>query len=54
MSKTQRADRGSGDFASLHQGKYSTDDNWRLQAFDSTIPPDGNWKPVTPLVNDPN
>jgi ABC-type branched-subunit amino acid transport system substrate-binding protein len=45
------ADRGSGPYASLHQGKYSTDDNWRLQAYDSSIPPEGNWKPVTPLEN---
>jgi ABC-type branched-subunit amino acid transport system substrate-binding protein len=48
------ANRGSGDYASLHQGKYSTDDNWRLQAYDSTLPPEGNWKPITPLENVPN
>ena len=41
--------RGSGPYSSLHAGKYSADDNFRLQAYDSTIPPVGNWKPVTPL-----
>jgi ABC-type branched-subunit amino acid transport system substrate-binding protein len=45
------ANRGSGPYASLHAGKYSTDDNWRLQEFDSSIPPEGNWKPITPLAN---
>ena len=29
--------RGSGPYSSLHTGKYSADDNWRLQAYDSTI-----------------
>ncbi len=43
------ANRGSGPYSSLHAGKYSTEDNWRLQAFDSTIKPAGNWKPLTPL-----
>jgi ABC-type branched-subunit amino acid transport system substrate-binding protein len=43
------ANRGSGDFASLHAGKYTTDDNWRLQEYDSSIPPEGNWKAITPL-----
>jgi len=47
----QIANRGSGPYASLHAGKYSTDDNWRLQEFDSSIPPEGNWKPITPLRN---
>jgi hypothetical protein len=45
------ANRGSGDYASLHQGKYSTDDNWRLQEYDSSIKPEGNWKAITPLEN---
>jgi hypothetical protein len=43
--------RGSGPYSSLHTGKYAADDNWRLQAYDSTIPPEGNWKAVTPLQN---
>ena len=43
--------RGSGDFSSIHTGKYSADDNWRLQAYDSTIGASGNWKALTPLQN---
>jgi ABC-type branched-subunit amino acid transport system substrate-binding protein len=45
------ANRGSGPYSSIHQGKYSAEDNWRLQEYDSTIPPSGNWKPITPLQN---
>ena len=41
--------KGSGPYSSLHTNKYSADDNWRLQAYDPTIPPEGNWKPITPL-----
>jgi len=41
--------RGSGPYSSLKAGKYSADDNFRLQKYDSTIPPEGNWTPVTPL-----
>jgi len=41
--------RGSGQYSSLHTGKYAADDNWRLQEYDSTIGNTGNWKPVTPL-----
>jgi ABC-type branched-subunit amino acid transport system substrate-binding protein len=36
--------RGGGPFASLRQGKYDTDDTFQLQQFDSTLPPNGNWK----------
>jgi hypothetical protein len=43
------ANRGSGEFASLHQGKYDVQDSFRLSAFDSSIPPDGDWKPITQL-----
>ena len=43
--------RGSGDFSSIHTGKYSADDNWRLQSYDSSIGDSGNWKPLTPLQN---
>jgi ABC-type branched-subunit amino acid transport system substrate-binding protein len=43
--------RGSGDFSSIHTGKYSAEDNWRLQAYDSTVGASGNWKPLTPLEN---
>ena len=43
--------RGSGPYSSLHTGKYSADDNWRLQVYDSTLGDDGLWKPITPLQN---
>jgi hypothetical protein len=41
--------RGSGPYSSLHSGKYSADDNWRLQEYDSTLGNTGLWKPVTGL-----
>jgi ABC-type branched-subunit amino acid transport system substrate-binding protein len=40
---------GSGVYASLHAGKYDVDDTHRLEEFDSSIPPSGNWKAITPL-----
>jgi ABC-type branched-subunit amino acid transport system substrate-binding protein len=43
--------RGGGQYASLHSGKYDVDDTFRLEEFDSSIPPKGNWKPITPLQN---
>jgi hypothetical protein len=42
---------GSGPYSSLHTGKYTADDNWRMQEYDSTLGNTGNWKPVTPLQN---
>ena len=36
-------------FGSLHTSKYDADDGFRLASFDSTIPPTGDWKPLTPL-----
>jgi len=44
-------DVGGGQFASLHMGKYDTNDTYRLEAFDSSIPPHGNWRPLTALEN---
>jgi len=44
--------RGSGQYSSLHTGKYEAEDNWRLLAFDSSLPPNGNWKSLTPLENE--
>jgi len=41
--------RGSGPYSSLHAGKYSADDNWRLQVYDPTLGDAGLWKPMTPL-----
>ncbi len=42
-----------GQYASLHKGKYDIADTFRLASFDSSIPPDGNWKPITDLQNIP-
>jgi len=41
--------RGSGPYSSLHAGKYDVEDNFRLEAFDSSIPPQGDWRARTPL-----
>ena len=41
--------RGSGPFSSLHSGKYDAEDNFRLEAFDSSIGSGGDWRAVTPL-----
>ncbi|HTD49773.1 MAG TPA: ABC transporter substrate-binding protein [Acidimicrobiia bacterium] len=41
--------RGSGPYSSLHAGKYDAEDNWRLEQFDSSLPPDGQFRPITPL-----
>ena len=43
--------RGTGPYSTLHAGKYSADDNWRLQKYDSTVGESGNWVPITPLQN---
>ena len=43
--------RGSGPYSSLHTGKYDVEDNFRLEAFDSSIKPNGNWKALTPVQN---
>ncbi len=43
--------RTTGPYSSIHEGKYSAEDNWRLQEYDSTIGDDGDWKPLTPLQN---
>jgi len=45
--------RGGGPYASLHKGKYDIDDSFRLQAYDSSIPPAGNWRSLAPLQNVP-
>jgi ABC-type branched-subunit amino acid transport system substrate-binding protein len=36
-------------FASLTAGKYDADNAFRLGAFDSSIPPQGDWKGLSPL-----
>jgi hypothetical protein len=43
--------RGSGQFSSLHKGKYDAQDDFLLQKFVSSIKPDGDWKPITPVEN---
>jgi ABC-type branched-subunit amino acid transport system substrate-binding protein len=47
--------KGGGQYASLHTGKYDIDDSFRLVAFDSTLAPatGGDWKPLTPVENIP-
>jgi hypothetical protein len=44
-------DVGGGQFASLRTGKYDTNDTYRLETFDSSLPPHGQWQPKTPLEN---
>ena len=43
--------RGGGPYASLRQGKYDDDDTFQLQQFDSTLPPNGNWKALGDYQN---
>jgi ABC-type branched-subunit amino acid transport system substrate-binding protein len=38
-------------YASLHQGKYDASDGFRLVSFDSTIPPQGEWKGLSSILN---
>jgi hypothetical protein len=44
---------GGGPYASLHAGKYAVDDTFRLEAYDSSLPPKGKgaWRPLTELEN---
>jgi len=44
---------GGGQYASLHTGKYDVDDTFRLEEFNSSLPPNGQWQPITPLENVP-
>jgi Periplasmic binding protein len=44
---------GGGPYASLHAGKYDVDDTFRLEEFDSSIAPKGQWRPLTPLDDVP-
>ena len=36
-------------YGSLHTGKYDADDTFALVQFDSSIPPEGDWKHLTPV-----
>jgi ABC-type branched-subunit amino acid transport system substrate-binding protein len=44
---------GSGPYSSLHTGKYDAEDNFRLEAFDSSIGTKGDWRAITPVENTP-
>jgi hypothetical protein len=44
---------GAGQYASLHTGKYDVDDTFRLEEFNSSLPPHGQWQPLTPLEDTP-
>jgi hypothetical protein len=41
--------RGSGPYSSLTKGKYDAEDDWRLEELDTSLPPDGQFRPLTPL-----
>ena len=41
--------RGSGPYSSLTKGKYDAEDDWRLEQLDTSLPPDGQFRPITPL-----
>jgi Periplasmic binding protein len=41
--------RGSGPYSSLTKGKYDAEDNWRLEQIDTSLPPNGQFRPLTPL-----
>jgi ABC-type branched-subunit amino acid transport system substrate-binding protein len=43
--------RGGGPYASLRQGKYDDDDTFQFQQFDSSLPPNGNWKALGEYQN---
>jgi len=45
--------KGTGPYSSLGTGKYDADDNFQLVEFDSSIPPQGNFKSLTGLENVP-
>jgi hypothetical protein len=44
---------GGGQYASLHAGKSDVDDTFRLEEFNSSLPPSGQWQPITPLEDVP-
>ena len=46
-------DYGAGQYASLHTGKYDDDDTFRLEKFNSSLGPKGDWQPLTPLEDVP-
>ena len=40
-------------YGSIHAGKYDADDTFGLVSFDPTIPPEGDWKYLTPVEDVP-
>ena len=40
-------------YGSLHTGKYDAGDTFALVQFDSKLPPDGNWRYLTPVEDVP-
>jgi hypothetical protein len=44
---------GSGPYSSLHNGKYDAEDNFRLEAFDSSVGTKGDWKSLTSVQDTP-
>ena len=46
-------DYGAGQYASLHTGKYDDNDTFRLEKFNSSLGPKGDWQPLTPLEDVP-
>ncbi len=46
-------DRGGGQYASLHSGKYDIEDTFRLEEFNSSLSPNGQWQPITPVQDVP-
>jgi hypothetical protein len=38
-------------YASIHTGKYDASDGFRLVSFDSSIPPQGDWKGLSQILN---
>jgi hypothetical protein len=45
--------RGAGPYNSLRKGKYDADDTFRLVEFDSSLGENGDYRPLTPIVNFP-
>jgi len=38
-------------YGSIHAGKYDADDTFALVAYDSSIPPQGDWKYLTDVTD---
>src|SRR5262249_41112184 len=40
-------------YGSMHTGKYDADDTFALVQFDHTVPPEGDWRYLTPVEDVP-